>query len=248
MPNTIRYRGWETEMKTKREDISYSQLNAIYDEVELAILYDWMGIARPSALRGVDIESESDGVEQTLGAIHLIHDMFGEYGNNAVSNAVARLVLSEVQGRLPQWAAVHADGRVDLARTYTPKRRAKVDLLPRFLFEINWADSGPGFNWPEAYNVAYLPGFDCYVVTASQDSPEVHGYTDEAIGHFPADEAVLEGVHRMIFNWWKGQAAECQQHRWAYLFNIGDVSEDEAKSWADEIWDPESGEPLVSLA
>jgi len=160
-----------------------------------------------------------------------------------VTNAIARLVLSKIQGRLPQWALVHADGKVDLERCYTPKRLAKVDLMPRFLFEINWADSGPCFSWPESYHVAYLPGFYQYVVTASQDSPEMHGYTDEAIGHFQADEPVDEGCHRVIVDWWEGQADGWEQQRWAYLFQTGEVDADTAAFWADEVWDSDTGEP-----
>ncbi len=63
-----------------------------------------------------------------------------------------------------------------------------------------------------------------------------------------ADGAVLEGAHRVIFDWWKGQADGYEQHRWAYLFNTGDVDEATAESWADEIWDPETGEPLADSA
>lgn len=235
-------------MNARQEMPSLENLRDLYDEVELAILFDWLGIGRPEALRGVNVEAESDNTKQTTGAIRLVHGMCGGYGSEAVSNAVARLALSKIQGRLPQWAAVHADGRVNLARSYTPKRCAKVDLLPRFLFMINWADSGPGFSWPESYHLAYLPGFHQYVVTASQDSPEMHGYTDEAIGHFPAGESVPDYIHRVILQWWKGQADDCDQHRWAYLFETGDIDSATAESWADEVWDQETGEPLAALS
>jgi len=45
------------------------------------------------------------------------------------------------------------------------------------------------------------PGIDRFVVIASQDSPEIHSYTDEAIGHFDPDESVLDGAHRTIADW-----------------------------------------------
>ena len=108
--------------------IPLSQLKVLYDDVELAILFDWLQINRPASLRSINIETVSDDTDETAGPIRLIHDMYARYGNFALSNAVARLVLSDVQGRLPQWAAVYEDGRVELARTYTPKRRAgKLD-------------------------------------------------------------------------------------------------------------------------
>ena len=231
-------------MKATKDNFSVSQLKELYDEVELAILFDWLEIDRPTELCHIDIVSESSTPGHRASAVRLITDMEGAYGDNALSNAVARLALSRIQGKLPQWAAVHADGKVDLARSYSPKRQAKVILFPRFLFEINWADSGPGYSWPEAYHVVYLPGFNRYVVTASQDSPDVHGYTDEAIGWFPADEAVDTGVRLQIIEWWQGQADGWDQHRWTYLFQVGDIDAETAEAWANQVWDPESGEPL----
>jgi hypothetical protein len=38
-------------------------------------------------------------------------------------------------------------------------RRAhrKVELWPRHLLTINWADSAPGVSWPVAYKATYVP-------------------------------------------------------------------------------------------
>lgn len=46
---------------------------------------------------------------------------------------------------------------------------------PELVCCINWADSGPGYSWPESYYVTYLPGLEKYIVTASLDSPDVWG-------------------------------------------------------------------------
>ena len=230
-------------MSTKTDDVPLSQLKTLYDDIELAILFDWLELVRPRALAGIDIECESANSEHPIGAIRLIDDMYHQFGQWALSNAVARLVLSEIQQRLPQWGCAEADGQVALARTYRAPRKAKVEVLPRFLFMINWADSGPGFSWPESYYVAYLPGFDRYVVTASQDSPDAHGYTDEAIGHFPTHEAIEDGVHRVIVDWWQYQANKWDQRRWAYLFDSGVIDGETAGSWTAEVWNPETDEP-----
>ena len=235
-------------MNIMSNNIPLSQLKSIYDDVELTILFDWLKISRPASLRSINIKEASEESDESVGPIRLIQDMYSDYGEFAESNAVARLVLSRVQGRLPQWAAIREDGRVDLARSYTPKRKAKVSIVPRFQFMINWADSGPGYSWPESYFVGFLPGFDRYVVTASQDSPEVHGYTDEAIGHFPAGESVPEGVHRVIVEWWGWQANEWDQHCWQNIFEEGDVDTATAMSWASEVWDTETGERLSETA
>jgi hypothetical protein len=116
-----------------------------------------------------------------------------------IDAAVAFIVLERVEQRLPQWAAVR-DNEVILARkhrdgTKVPNR--KVLLQPRHLFTINWADSGPGFSWPTAYYVAWLPYYDRYVVTASADCPDAFGYCDFALGAFSIDTPIKEGSARI---------------------------------------------------
>jgi hypothetical protein len=235
-------------VKILDNNINLSHLKSLYDDVELAILFDWLRVKRPISLSGINLEKVSEEANQGDTPIRLIRDLSGQYSNFAVSNAVARLVLSEVQGRLPQWVEVYEDGRALFGRTYTTKRQAKVNLLPRFQFMINWADSGPGYSWPESYFTGYLPGFDLYVVTASQDSPDMHGYTDEAIGYFPADVSISEGVHKVVVDWWQWLANECTQYIWESLFETGEVDAATAKSWALEVWDADTGEPLGNSA
>jgi len=117
-----------------------------------------------------------------------------------IDAAVANIVLRPVERQLPQWAAVYRD-RVVFAREYhedagTAPRM--VSLLPVWMFTINWADSGPGFSWPEQYRVTYLPIFDRYVVTASADSPEAWGYCDFALGSIPTGPAASERACRLV--------------------------------------------------
>ena len=162
-------------------DMDWARLATLYDEQEIAIIMDWLGWERPAALAGVSLEWHH---AQPTGGVRLLYSADGYGDHNAVFNAVARLVLSHIQCRLPQWSTTGSSGEVQAARSHQPLRQSPVNLLPRHLFTINWADSGPGFSWPEAYHLTFLPGFDRFVVTASQDSPEMHGYTDEAIGHF----------------------------------------------------------------
>ena len=55
----------------------------------------------------------------------------------------------------------HAFGRAEPA--------GRLAFVADFICNINWADSGPGMSWPEAYHVFRVPGFDRYVVTASRE-------------------------------------------------------------------------------
>ena len=64
--------------------------------------------------------------------------------------AVAHVVLEAIEDRLPVWAC-WKDDKLITGRSYRephqkPQRRAA--LLPSELFAINWASSGPGFDWP----------------------------------------------------------------------------------------------------
>ena len=230
-------------MNTK---IETGPLQELYDLGELAILFDWLELSRPEWLADLEHEwqDRTDGDDEARGPIRLRPSDSGRQNIPAgLSNAVARLVLSGIQNRLPQWAVGSGDGHMHFAREYTGRRNGQVEPLPRFLFGINWADSGPGFSWPEDYYATYLPGFDIYVITASQDSPDVHGYTDEAIGTAPTDLPVATGAKSVVQEWWQSQA-DYGQYRWEYVWTEGEISSGAAKAWADEIWDEETGEPL----
>ena len=119
----------------KSETMDLEQLRTIYDEVELAILFDWFGVERPDPLREVQLEiyGENEFPADAEGRVRLMGSDGGYSDENALSNAVARLVLSEIQGRLPQWGVAYGDGSVNLARTYAPRRDAAIDFMPRFL-------------------------------------------------------------------------------------------------------------------
>jgi hypothetical protein len=181
-------------------------------------------------------------VEPPADARHIVPDQavsrlgFGEEPDQyrSIDAAVAFIVLERVEQRLPQWACINAENVLILAREYrTQIKNRKVLVQPQHLFTINWADSGPGFSWPTAYNVTWLPLYDRFVVTASADSPDAYGYCDFAIGGFGIETPVKEGAKKVICEDWTNQE---QQRRWAYLFSTGLISQSEANAWADEVW------------
>jgi len=101
---------------------------------------------------------------------------------------------------------------------------------------INWADSGPGFSWPETYNVTYVPLYDVFIVTGSVDSTDLYGVTDFAIGHFVAGEDILKGSSEAIKGEWHHLASTYGQERWEYVFGPGLIGTDEAEELADQVW------------
>ena len=112
---------------------------------------------------------------------------------------------------------------------------------------INWADSGPGFSWPETYNVTYVPLYDVFIVTGSVDSTDIYGVTDFAIGHFPVGEDILRGSLEAVKGEWDNLARTYDQSRWAYVFDPGLITMDEADNSADQVWKEEDEDDL-SLA
>ena len=199
---------------------------------EHAIMAQWFGAEPPNSARGINV----DEAIARLGFTE-------EPGYRTLLDvAVAHLVLEIVEKRLPTWAGFVGDGEFVLARQYRdlanePDRR--ILLQPRLLFEINWADSGPGFSWPVAYYVTWLPYYDRFVVTASADSPDAFGYCDFALGSFGIETPVKEGSSTIIRTDWELQHEGWDQQRWAYLFRNGLISDEEASALADEVWPDE---------
>ena len=153
---------------------------------------------------------------------------------------VAELVLFPVRTSLPQWATIY-HGKVETSRIHQLKAIRKRDglLNPSFLFQINWADSGPGISWPESYYLTFLPVYNIFVLTASQESDEVHGYTDLALTYIDPQEGAYipyKPVLLAIKNWWVDQKDNTFQGPWESLWNTGIYSPYEVTALRDKIW------------
>ena len=211
----------------------------IFHPVEQAILCDWLGRERPLAARDITLKVEDN--ETGSGPITLVPGYYGDTSEFALANAVARLVLEAIQQRLPT-SAVCCGGDVVLTRDYAPKTPRKLDLLPQFLFQINWANSGPGISWPVAYYLAWLPVYDVYVVTESADSPEALGYCDRALGWFDIDTPIEEGAKRVVAGDWQYRYSEFGQEHWEHFLDQGLISSKAVWRWAAEVWEEEEEE------
>ncbi len=213
-----------------------SDTETLFHPIEQAILCDWLGRERPPAARDIALEAQVDGTDD--GPITLRRASYGDTNEFTLANAVARLVLEGIQQRLPTSAICYPDKMV-LTRDYNPKTRRKLDLLPRFLFQINWANSAPGISWPVAYYVTWLPVYDVFVVTESADSPDALGYCDRAMGWFDAVTPLEAGAKRVIAGDWQHQYDEWDQQHWENFWDEGLISTAEAWAWAADIWGEE---------
>jgi hypothetical protein len=158
--------------------------------------------------------------------------------------AVARVLLNPIQASLPQWAAVRESGEVLLNRKEIQRhaQAVRLTLEPQLVCCINWADSGPGYSWPESYHVTYIPGLERFIVTSSRDGADAFGCADHALGWGSVAEGELLVAKRIIQGFWEHQRNEWDQERWDYLFDEGLINETTANSWAEEIW-PQDNAP-----
>lgn len=196
-----------------------------FTPTEQALLCDYFGIKRPKVLQGIDIFQKPE-----CGGLWVDSDH-----DRALDATVAQIALAVIQSRLPQCGSV-SDGVVTLFRQPFIRPARGVVLLPRHLFTINWADSAPGISWPESYHVTFIPDYDRYVVTESQDSKDMWGHNDLAIGSFEADTPLIEGCKQVIMWWWQSQCGDYDQGRWAYVWDEGVIDSTTARAWGDAVW------------
>jgi hypothetical protein len=157
------------------------------------------------------------------------------------ANRVAEIVLFRIRRSLPQWAEVYHNGKVQFSREHQLRLIKKRDdlLIPTYLCGINWADTGPGMSWPEEYHLTLLPGYNVYVLTASQDSNEVHGYADLALACIPATDKnhlPLKDSLQVIRNWWQAELDLWDQSPWEQLLSAGVYNPFKLIKIRDKIW------------
>jgi len=223
----------------------WRQLNPenYYEAGEIAILRAYFGLKpRPEDLSLAELyevpsdeAADADPDAPRVGPIRLRHVEATEQVSE-LNEAVARICLAEVQDRLPQWWSSSEERGVVIGRArFAAPERTFTPLHPERLLCINWADSGPGFSWPEDYYVTLLPGFGRYVLTASADSPDTYGVTDFALGWFRASEDRIAGSKRLLVRWWR-ETARHDGGPWAYLFNEGLIDVKEAYRMRKRVW------------
>ena len=215
--------------------------NSLFHPVENTILSEWLGINPPQGCPAYDDLEALPYDENTVDHVTLRHDYTGfEESEHALSDAVARIALKPIERRLPQFVVFDQEGTVtEYGRHYSDLAKhdtRSVVLLPRLAFAINWADSAPGISWPESYYVTYIPGYDLYIVTGSNDTPEIYGYCDRAIGHFPASKEVVKGIRELLMEDWAKMLHGYDQGCWEQFLDEGIIRETQAINWRNRVW------------
>jgi hypothetical protein len=167
----------------------------------------------------------------------------GDNASVTLQAEVAKLVLTLVRRKLPRTGLVTRDGEVRWSRELEGNPPAhRVSVLPSLLFEMVWAYSGPGVEWPEAYWLTWVPVFERWVVTASAESTDAWGHTDLAIGAFDPSIDPEEGAGRVIRHWWQRQFEGWDQSPWVEFREAGRIDEATAIAWREKVWNPPDDE------
>jgi hypothetical protein len=213
-----------------QSSIGYDTQVQILTPDEEAIVTQWL---KPRSRASVAHLREA---MRRLGVVREPTDLF-----TALDAAVAKIVLLPVEKRLPQWSvrSETEPSGILWARRYTdPDRKLlrKVSLSPVLLFSINWASSGPGFEWPEAYHLTWLPTHSRFIVTSSADSDDCFGYCDFALGSVATGEDVTASACAVIARNWRRKRSHFSQPRWAHVVASGTVKAAVAEGLANKVW------------
>src|SRR5262245_5908263 len=123
--------------------------DGLFTDVEHAVLAKWFRQRKPAGAARIPLD---DALAQ-LG----FQKSCEPYSRAAA--AVAHVILEAIEERLPVWAC-RKDDKLITARSYREphqKPQRRTALLPSELFAINWASSGPGFEWPVDYHLVWTP-------------------------------------------------------------------------------------------
>jgi hypothetical protein len=213
-----------------------------YYPLEHAYLSDYLGVERPACAKALDPHAQEerdpaldDDDYQGDGIFRLRPDCDGKVSQYTVANAIARMALNHHQRGLPQWGCCNGD-EVVMSRHYEGRSLRRFRFEPLFLLMINYADSGPGFSWPESYHAVLFPHYDVYIVMASQDSPDVYGYVDEAIGFFSKDRDIVEAVKPILCKIWPGEIDPVPEYAWESVWREGLIDAQTACAWRAELF------------
>ena len=156
-------------------------------------------------------------------------------GDPELDGTVATILLNTMQSRLPNYRWYDEEGNLKSVRDNNVLKQRKIQLLPIHLFTINWANSGPGIEWPESYSVTYVPSHNVRIVTTSSDSTDLYGNADLAIGWCRPYRNPEFGTKKVIQSWWR-RLHEWIGHPWADFYSEGLVGADRAEKWALEVY------------
>lgn len=159
-------------------------------------------------------------------------------GERLLDVAAAKLILRNHEESLPNWTAFDRENRFVSGRKEPPPAKRNYRLPSQLLFGINWATSGPGFDWPEDFRITWLPSPGRYVVTGSLDSEDAYGFSDIALGHFAPSSRIdlITRVRGILVRRWQALRRINSQPPWECVLTEGLVKSQQAEEWRLLAW------------
>ena len=155
--------------------------------------------------------------------------------HGAAAQALARMVrdASDVPSPTAPACAQPAAAKSHLRRARL--RYPQVRLLASILLEVQWA-SDPGIpTGSEVYRLAWLPGFDKWLVTASADFSVDGGYRDHLLAAMDHQGDVMGAACQVIRQHWQRLRVQDDRGRWSSL-RAGRIDGVQAAGMADAAW------------
>jgi hypothetical protein len=226
--------------KTHQPETGASHSSALFTPREHAILAQYLGLRHlrpkeaedPTLLDPIDPETWDEST-QGIG-VPPPSDLQGDLATN-LQAAVANICLATASD-LPQWAVSPKEGEIIFGRPLKkPGDRPARILLPQAVGRINWGTSGPGISWPEKYYLTRIPHYECWILTASQETSEVTGYLDWAVHHTPGDLQPKEAADQSLLVYWS-DCAQLNQPPFESIEEAGLLSSRELTAIAELVW------------
>ena len=240
--------------KTTKTKTGSSNSSALFTPREHAILAEYLRLQHlrpkeaedPTLLDPIDPETWDEST-QGIG-VPPPSDLQGDLATN-LQAAVANICLSTASD-LPQWAISRKEGEIFFGRPLKkPGDRPARILLPQTVARISWATSGPGISWPEKYYLTRIPHYECWILTASQETSEVSGYLDWAV-QTPATLPPEEAARQSLLVYWSDCAQLGQRPfeeiEYAGLLDTQELLEIAALVWPGERLPGDSYEALAA--
>jgi hypothetical protein len=207
-----------------------------FTHVEDLIISSWLARTRQKfRLRNLsDASPKQRPLADALASLGLAHDP-KQY--DRLDAAVGQILLRDIVGRLPRlnnWRGCR--GRSSARAEKHRSKSGSLHFAPQHLFTIVWPSQTLALTGPVAYFRVWVPGFNRFVVTASEPTDGPHGYCDFALGSF-ANVPEWQGLAGQIIHsdwltqfgfWWCKHRAEVSAS--------GIVSVELADQLAERAW------------
>ncbi|NKI35146.1 hypothetical protein HFP89_08200 [Wenzhouxiangella sp. XN79A] len=139
-----------------------------------------------------------DGSPRYVGLAEDLAEILPDARYRSVESAVALVALERIQQRLPRWLVRNSQGDIVETRKQRPvSKNRKVLLKPVYLGSDEGFGAGPGMSWRVEYFATWIPLFDRFVITQSDDDGN-----DELIGVLDSlDGSGRQSPHHLLDQW-----------------------------------------------